>query len=301
MCASFSYVTTWEGLEESLSYTLIHDSHTGNNQSFAFSVKEQCGSNVFISCLHLSFLKGATDLIDDVCCPVPWTTVHQASLPFTISLSLLKLMSTESVMSSNHLILCCPHLLLPSIFPSIRVFSNKSGLHSRWPKYHSFSISPFNELNSRLISFRIDWFDLLALQGTLKSLLQHILKASVETERAQFSPSLTFPFSELSIQNTHFAILQDLSSQDNLYTTWRWVGKFSSRGKAADPNTDQAVPLFISSKFFRTRREYISLMAFSKFSSVAQLCLTFCDPMDCSMLSLPVHHQLPEFTQTHVR
>ena len=91
-----------------------------------------------------------------------------------ISLNLLKLMSIESVMPSNHLILCCPLFLLPSIFPSIRVFSNESVLHIRWPKYwsFSFSISPSNEY-SGLISFRIDWLDLLAVQGTLKSLLQH--------------------------------------------------------------------------------------------------------------------------------
>ena len=102
----------------------------------------------------------------------PWTTARQASLSFTISLSLLKLMFIESVMPSNHLIFCRPLLLLPSVFPSIRIFSNKSALHIRWPKYWSFSISPSNEY-SGFISFRIDWFDLLAVQGTRKSLLQH--------------------------------------------------------------------------------------------------------------------------------
>ena len=105
----------------------------------------------------------------------PWTAAHQASLSFTISQSLLKLMSIESVMPSNHLILCRPLLLLPSIFPSIRVFSNESALSIRWPKYWSFSISPSNKY-SGLISFRTDWFD-LAVQGTLRSLLQnHIWK-----------------------------------------------------------------------------------------------------------------------------
>ena len=101
---------------------------------------------------------------------IPWTTAHQASLSFTTSWSLLKLMSTELVMPSDHLILCHPLLLLPSIPPSIRVFSSESVLHIRWPKYwnFSFSISPTNEY-SGLISFRIDWFDLLAVQGTLKS------------------------------------------------------------------------------------------------------------------------------------
>ena len=104
----------------------------------------------------------------------PWTAAHQASLSFTISQSLLKLMSTESVMPSNHLILCHPLLLLPSIFPSMRVFTSDSALRIRWPKYWSFSfnISPSDEY-SGLISFRIDWFDLLAVQETLKSLLQH--------------------------------------------------------------------------------------------------------------------------------
>ena len=102
----------------------------------------------------------------------PWTAACQASLSFTNSRSLLKLMSIESVMLSNHLILCCSLLLLPSIFPSISVFSNKSGFHIRWPKYWSFSISPSNEY-SGLILFRMDWLDILWAQGTLKSLLQH--------------------------------------------------------------------------------------------------------------------------------
>ena len=104
----------------------------------------------------------------------PWTAVSQAFLSFTICKSLLKLMSIESVMPSNHLILCCLLLLLPSIFPSIRVFSNESALSIRWPKYwsFSFSISPSNEY-SGLISFRIDWFDPLAVQGTLKRFFQH--------------------------------------------------------------------------------------------------------------------------------
>ena len=102
----------------------------------------------------------------------PWTVARQASLSFTISWSLLKLMPTKSVMPSNHLILCRPLLFLPSIFPSIRVFSNELALRIRWPKYWSFSISPSNEY-SGLISFRMDWLDLLAVQGTLKSLLQH--------------------------------------------------------------------------------------------------------------------------------
>ena len=104
-----------------------------------------------------------------------WTAARWAFLSFTIYLSLLKFMCIESVMLSNHLILCCPLLLLPSIFPSIRVLSNKSALRIRWPKYwsFSFSISPSSEY-SGLISSRIDWFDLLAVRGTVKrSLLQH--------------------------------------------------------------------------------------------------------------------------------
>ena len=111
----------------------------------------------------------------------PWTAACQTSLSFTITWNLLKLMSIESVMVSNHLILCHPLLLLPSIFPSIRVFSSKMALCIRWPKYWGFSfiISPSNEYLG-LISFRIDWLDLLAVQGTLKSLPQHhSSKASV--------------------------------------------------------------------------------------------------------------------------
>ena len=104
----------------------------------------------------------------------PWTAACQASLSITNSQSSLKLRSIKSVMPSNHLILCCPLLLLPSIFPSIQVFSNDPVLCIKWPKYWSFSvsISPSNEY-SGLISFTVDWLDLLAVQGTLKSLLQH--------------------------------------------------------------------------------------------------------------------------------
>ena len=104
----------------------------------------------------------------------PWTAARQASLSITNSQSLLKLMSIESVMTYNYLSLCCPLLLLPSIFPSIRVFSNESALNIRWPKYwsSSFNISSSNEY-SGLISFRVDWLELLAVQGTLKSLLQY--------------------------------------------------------------------------------------------------------------------------------
>ena len=126
----------------------------------------------------------------------PWTAARQASLFFTNPWSLLELMSIESVMPSNHLILCHSLLLLPSIFPSIRVFPNESGLHIRWPKYWSFSftIRLFNEY-WELISFRIDWFDLLVVQGTLKSLLQHhSLKASILHCSAFFMVQLSHPY-----------------------------------------------------------------------------------------------------------
>ena len=120
-------------------------------------------------------------------CVTPWTAACRASLSFTISPNLLKLMSIELVMPSNLLILCCPLLLLPPIFPSIRIFSNELALGIRWPKYWCFSTSPSNEY-SGLISFRIDWFDLLAIQGTLKSLLQHhSSKASILWCSAFFS------------------------------------------------------------------------------------------------------------------
>ena len=123
----------------------------------------------------------------------PWTAARQAPLSFTISWSLLKLMSIESVMPSNHLILCHPLLLLPSIFPSIRVFPNELALPIKWPKYwsFSFSISPFNEY-SGLVSFRIDWFDLLVVQETLKSLLQyHIESISSSVLSLLYGPALT--------------------------------------------------------------------------------------------------------------
>ena len=126
----------------------------------------------------------------------PWTTALQASLSITNSRSLLTLMSIESVIPSNHLILCHPLFLLPSIIPIIRVFSNESALHIRWPKYwsFSFSISPSNEY-SGLSSFRMDWSDLLAVQGTLKSLLQHhSSKASILRCSAFFIVQLSHPF-----------------------------------------------------------------------------------------------------------
>ena len=172
----------------------------------------------------------------------PWTAAHQASLSITNSWSLLKLMSIVSVMSSNHLILCHPLLLLSSIFLTIRVFFNESILHIRWPKYWSlsFSISPSNEY-SGLISFRIDWFDILAVPGSLKSLLQH--------------------------HNSKASILQVLSLP---------------YGPALTSVHDD-------------RKNHCCCCC-----SVAQSCLTLCDPMDCSMPGLPVHNQIPKLTQTHI-
>ena len=126
---------------------------------------------------------------------VPWTAARQAPLSSTISPNFLQFMSIESVMLSNHLILCHPLLLLPSIFPHIRVYSHESGLHIRWPKYwsFSFSISPSSEY-SGLIFFMIDWFDLLAVQRTLKSLLQHqASKASIPCS-AFFMVQLSHPY-----------------------------------------------------------------------------------------------------------
>ena len=124
----------------------------------------------------------------------PWTEALQAPLSFTISWSLLRYVSIESVMLSNHLILCHPLLLWPSIFPSVKVFSNKSVLYIRWPKYWSFSISPSNEY-SGLSSFRIDLFDLLEVQGTFKSVLQlHSSKASILPCSAYFMVQILHPY-----------------------------------------------------------------------------------------------------------
>ena len=146
----------------------------------------------------------------------PWTTAHQASLSITTSLSLAKLVSIELVMPSNHLILCHLLLLLPSIFLNIRVFSNESALRIRWLKYWSFSLNicPFNE-HPGLISFRMDWLDLLAVQGTLKSLLQHhSSKASIHRCSAFFTVQLAHPY---------------MTTGKNIaLTRWTFVGKVMS-------------------------------------------------------------------------
>ena len=145
----------------------------------------------------------------------PWTAAHHASLSITSSQSLPKLMSIESVMPSSYLILCCPLLLLPLIFPSIRVFFNVSALCIRWPKYWSFSfnISPSNE-HPGLI-FRMDWLDLLAVQGTLKSLLQHhSSKASILRLSAFFMVQISHPY---------------MTTEKNIALTgWTFVGKVMS-------------------------------------------------------------------------
>ena len=147
---------------------------------------------------------------------ISWTTACQASLSITNSWSMFKLMSIESVMSSHHLILCRPLIFPPSIFPSIRVFSNESVLHIRWPNYWSFSfnISPYNEY-SGLISFRMDWLDLLAVQGTLKSLLRHhSSKASVLRCSAFFTVQLSHPYMT--------------TGKTIALTIWTFVGKVMS-------------------------------------------------------------------------
>ena len=145
----------------------------------------------------------------------PWTAAHQASLSFTNSQSLLKLMSIVLVMPSNHLILCRPLLLLPSIFPSIRVLSNESALRIRWPKYCSFifSINPSNEY-SGLISFRMDQLDLIAVQWTLKSLQHHNSKASILWCSAFFIVQLSHPYMTAGKTIT--------------LTRWTFVGKVMS-------------------------------------------------------------------------
>ena len=161
-------------------------------------------------------------------------------------------------MSSHHLILCHPLLLLHSTFPSIRAFSNESSLHIRWPKYWSFSFnfSPFNE-HPGLISFRIDWLDLLAVQGTLKSLLQHhSSKASILWCSAFFIVQLSHPY----------------------ITTGKTIGL-----------TRQTIVGKVMSLLFNM---------LSQFSSVTQLCPTLYDPMNCSTTGLPVHHRLLEFTDS---
>ena len=171
---------------------------------------------LFVTCLSIMFLLCFQFSCSCLTLCDPWTAAPQASLSFITSWSLLKLMFIESVMPSNHLILCCPLLLLPSIFPSIRVFSNESVLCIRWPRYWSFSfnIRPSNEY-SGLISFRMVWVDLLAVQGTLKSLLQqHSSKASIFQRSVFFIVQLSHPY-----MTTRKTIA---------LTRWTFVGKVMS-------------------------------------------------------------------------
>ena len=158
------------------------------NSVFNFEIPPYCAALIYIPTTN-NISSGQRFL-------TPWTTVHQASLSITNSWSLPKLMSIESVMPSNHLILCPPLLFLPSIFPSIRVFSNESVLRIRWPKYWSFgfNIGPANE-HPGLVSFKMDWLDLLTVQGMLKSLLRHhSSKASILQCSAFFIVHLSHPY-----------------------------------------------------------------------------------------------------------
>ena len=187
-------------------------------------------------------------------------------------------------MPSSHLILCHPLLLLPPILSSIRVFSNESTLRMRWPKYWSFSFSicPSNE-HPGLISFRMDWLDLLAVQGTLKSLLQyHSSKASILRCSAFFTVQLSYPYRT--------------TGKTIALTRWTFVGKEMS---LLLNMLSGLVITFLP----RSKRLLIWLQSPSAvilFSSVTQSCLTLCNPVNCSTPGLPVHHQLLEFTQTHV-
>ena len=165
---------------------------------------------------HLLFLSSVQLLSHVQLFAIPWTAARQASLSITNSPSLLKLMSIKSVMTSNHLILCRPLLLLPSIFPSVRIFSNELVIHIRWPKYWSFcfSISLSNEY-SGLISFRMDWLDLLAVQGTLKSLLQHYSSKASFLWRSAF----------FMVQLSH---LHTTTGKAIALTRWTFVSKVMS-------------------------------------------------------------------------
>ena len=191
----------WVSTEDNSRTSLLSIS-SGYFQIFMVKRKYQFSSVQSLSCVQLF--------------ATPWTVAHQAFLSITNSWSLLKLMSIALVMPSNHLILCHPLLLSPSIFSSIRVFSKESVLHVRWPKYWSFrfSISPFNE-HPGLISFRMDWLDLLAVQGTLKSLLQnHCSKSSILRCSAFLMVQLSHPYM--------------ITGKIILLTRWTFVGKVMS-------------------------------------------------------------------------
>ena len=219
----------------------------------------------------------------------PWTAACQASLSITNTQSLLKLMSIELVIQSKHLILCHPLFLQPIIFPSIRVFSNESVLCIRWPEdwSFSFSISLSNEY-SGLISFKIDWLDLLADQGTLKSLLQdHTSKASILKCSAFFIVQLSNPYmtigKTIALTKRTF-VVKVMSLLLNMLSRF-FVG-FLPRSKCLLISCLQSP----SAAIFRK----------DQIRSVTQSCSTLCDPINCSTPGLPVHHQFPEFTETHV-
>ena len=187
-------------IEFPLSLLIFYNDHAGiphfKRETKPVSTLKVCALYALWLCSKGYYFSSVLSLSHIQLFATPWTGARQASLFITSSRSLLKLMSIKLVMPLNHLILFLPLLLLPSIFPSIRVFSNESFLHIRWPTYwsFSFSISPANEY-SGLISFRMDWFDLLAVQGTLKSLLQHhSSKASVFQHSAFFMVQLSHPY-----------------------------------------------------------------------------------------------------------
>ena len=193
----------------------------------------------------------------------PWTTARQASLSITNSWSSPKPMSIESVMPSNHLILCRPLLLLPSIFPSIRVFSNESALCIRWPKYGSFSfnISPSNE-HPGLISFRMDWLDLLAVQGTLKSLLQHhSSKASILQCSVFFIVQFSHPYMHIT---QYITWLSMTSSQTYLFTV-SWTNHAVSQLTTAPTALPSSPGCYLLLPTFLTCHMQTKLWLFSRF------------------------------------
>ena len=190
----FSNLTSHSPSARDLSYGNSHNNLTSNGRLY------RCLKFTFIFLEFILCCYQDDSSVQSLSCvrlfATPWITAHQASLSITNSQSLHKLMSIESVMPSSHLILCRPLLLLPSIFPSIRVFSNESALYIRWPKYWSFSfnISPSKE-HPGLISFRMDRLDLIAVQGTLKTLLQHhSSKASILQHSAFLTVQLSHPY-----------------------------------------------------------------------------------------------------------
>ena len=205
----------------------------------------------------------------------------QASLSITNCRSPPKPMSIESVMPSSHLILCRPLLLLPSIFPNIRVFSNESALCIRWPKYwrFSFNISLSNE-HPGLISFRVDWLDLLAVQGTFKSLLQH------HSSKASILWRSALVIRNIQIKTTKRYYHMHPPPRVNKYEKYQMFGKIQSNWKSH--------PLLTGVNLYNG---FGNCFRSDQIRSVAQSCPTLCDPMNRSTPGLPVHHQLPEFTQ----